>query len=167
MRGWFLGMVCIAFAVTGVSWGGFALHGRTGSSPGRTVDLGSATVILPNGFEYVQQLGVDTLTGKFVSGDRKTVIHYDVGPFAGIYAKPEGRLDSMKVLSFQADIDDGIPYRTLVAMRNVGPGRTVTTVYVSYPDAGPANFWCDVASEGDSARAVAAVLQLQLRKKRP
>jgi len=111
------------------------------ASQSRELDLLDAVVTLPQ--EFIHEWGVgDTPCGKLLSQDAKAVIEFDLGFYAGTYAhlRQEGQG------WFRKSVIDGIPYQASLDTRISNPGVLVKSLYVTFPDFGPANFWSEVES---------------------
>jgi hypothetical protein len=126
--------------------------------------LGFVTATLPTGFKHVVGRGQDTFVGKLVSSDGNIVIEYDIGSLAGIYAKPQAPGSGVKEISFRKAVTNGIPYQVLLATHTNASGKTVKTLYLTYPNPVTANFYSDVQSEAEIQRITDVILQLKPQK---
>jgi hypothetical protein len=151
-------LLCIAFL------NGCALVGDTDDSSKR-IDLGFALVTLPDGFGHIVDQGDDSPVGRFVSDDGRMVIHYDLGPMAGIYAHPLEKGGPRKEISFRKGNVNRIPYQALISSQETTVGKVVKTLFITYPKAGPANFWGNVETEADIQAMTEAILKLHPRGK--
>jgi hypothetical protein len=124
----------------------------------RELDLIYAVVTLPQGFRH-EWGGGDTPCGKLVSRDGKTVIEFDLGFYAGTYARPKEKGQAW----FRKGVVDSIPYQIALDM---WPSKTGVDkiLYVTFPDLGPANFWSHVETEDDIDRITKIILELKARK---
>lgn len=107
-------------------------------------------VRLPAGFRYQPDNGGDTFEGHFTSADGKVVVRYDIGWYAGVWAKPEGSL------FFEEKVVEGARVWTAKRGRPGSTGGNTNVVAVTFPDCGCANFFVK-SSQGEDAEPIAFI----------
>lgn len=123
-----------------------------------TIDLGSGTIDLPPGFVHKPGQGIDSKVGSFVSAKEQMEIHYDIGRMAGLYADPKESKDRY-VWFKEGDVGGARYYYALSA-------RGVKGLYVTFPDAGPTNFYADVRTEREIERVLNIVIKFSPREQK-
>jgi len=93
---------------------------------------------LPPHWRNVTGQGMDSRVGRFESTKLALIIHYDIGELAGEYA----------------DTDPYPGYQWIRSGRLYGSSfryllNEDDTLYVTFPDEGPANFWAKVADDAE------------------
>ena len=131
------------------------------SQESRELDLVYATVTLPQGFKPEWEPG-DTPRGRLVSRDGKIVISFDLGFYAGAYAHPKEKGQ----VWFRKGVVDAIPYQASLDRWTSKTGALEKTLYITFPDLGPANFWSEVETPTDIDRITKIILELSPRKPR-
>ena len=93
---------------------------------------------LPPHWQHIPGQGIDSRVGRFVSSETNLIIHYDIGELAGEYATSKAypnrkwlRSGQLAESSFRYLLNDD------------------DTLYVTFPDEGPANFWVQVDGPED------------------
>jgi hypothetical protein len=137
----------------------------TGTTPAvaahpETVDLGIGTVELPTGFTHSRDQGIDSVVGRFTSPDGALIILYDIGPMAGVYATHP----SPTPVVLSADLKAGELAELFIVY-----GAPARTAIVSFPTAGPTNFFTDAGKESDieTLKKLASTFKLRARKNQP
>lgn len=93
---------------------------------------GRGTVNLPPGWTYAERGSADSFAGAFVAPDREQWLGFDIGGYAGLWAKPEDCL-------FEERVVDGARVWTAQHCPDGDP-QTTNRYAVTFPDSGPANF---------------------------
>lgn len=89
----------------------------------------------PAGWRHVVMPG-DTANGYFISSEHQYRIYYDIGDLAGEYADGEAHPNYQWIR--RATLD-GSSFHYLLDEDD--------TLYITFPDEGPANYWCKVKDE--------------------
>ena len=87
----------------------------------------SISLELPGCFRHIQSMGIDTEVGKFVAEEANLTLHYDIGIAAGYQVSQESPTKQVfrsVNQEFWYDKKDG-------------------SVYFTFPNAGPANFYTE------------------------
>ncbi|MBX3443545.1 MAG: hypothetical protein KF774_14155 [Planctomyces sp.] len=124
----------MAFAVV---W----LAARPGTAvSGRTEIRGHLSLVLPPGSRHYADVGIDTWVGRIRLGGTPVTLTYDIGHVAGNYAT---YVDGNGPFVWTKRTEqDGIACDVSLHTANGSH-----TLFVSFPDLGPANFWCDVRDD--------------------
>jgi len=101
------------------------------------VRLPSGDVTLPKGFTHKPRKGIDSQVGSFISPDGSLVIDYDIGPFAGVYARRRGASEFS-----EAQIGGTT---MMIELRGQPPSK----VFITFPAYGPTNFSAAVRGGSD------------------
>jgi len=100
------------------------------------------TISLPKGSRHRIQQGIDTLTGQIKLGWLGKTMEYDIGHLAGNYATNEHHAPFV----FQKqEVNNGVTMD--YSMRK---DRAQYTLFVSFPDLGPANFYTRIGDPSQS-----------------
>jgi hypothetical protein len=139
--------IIIAFAAVAI----VGCESKTDSS-GPTVALALNSIpTLPPSWSNTPQQGIDSRVGFFSSTKHQIQIHYDIGELAGEYAstKPYPNYKWIKSGTLH-----GSSFRYLL--------NEDDTLYVTFPDEGPANFWGKVKDDAE----IDYILELLARYRR-
>lgn len=93
---------------------------------------------LPAHWKNEPMQGIDSRVGRFTSDEKDLVIRYDIGKLAGEYASPKHHPNRKWLRSGRLA---GSSFRYLLDEDD--------TLYVTFPDEGPANFWAKVGGQDD------------------
>ena len=121
---------------------------------GRTEIRNALTIDLPTGSWHRVEQGIDTAVGKVKLGGTDYSMDYDIGGLAGNYATYEVH---QPFVWQKQDVKNGV--RMDYSLRDKD-GRK--TLFVSFPELGPANFWTDLRDSSD----IEAILEI-MRTVRP
>ena len=91
---------------------------------------------LPAHWKNVPGDGIDTMVGQIESEKLPIKIDYDIGPFAGEYARTSS---SRKTKWIKEGTARNCRFVYMLDENDV--------LYVTYPDEGPANFWASIQKE--------------------
>jgi len=102
---------------------------------------GRLTIDLPPGSRHQVEEGIDSIVGAVVLGETQITLQYDIGGFAGNYARYEG---NGPFVWQNRETNEGVVMDTALADHD---GRR--TLYISFPNFGPANFWTDIRNQSE------------------
>ena len=124
-------------------------------------DLGGMTISMPKGFAHIIGQGLDSTVGKIQSVDGGISISYDIGPMAGVQARPPQAGDAHKTFWFREGKIGGTP--VLTTLHGYNDGRLI--LYVSFPKLGPANFYTEVKDAEHARRLETLIYSFQPKEK--
>ena len=114
----------------------------------RTTDVRESLDQRTPNWEHVRLRGIDTNVGRFELSDWGLAIHYDIGFGAGNYVESMRKDSHWKVQKSGSGNSHGHPYAYVVGgMEDQRPATN--TLYVTFPDEGPANYYSEVSGDGD------------------
>ncbi len=106
----------------------------------RTISWGSGEVTIPPNFHYEKESGIDSVVGKFISPDGKTIISYDIGWLTGEHGGM-GKTESLKLGSRVRE--------SHIEIAGDDKGAPQFIAIVAFPDNGCANFRLDSTNKND------------------